>query len=79
MLEKGQRRRYQHGRTIECPSQGVEDHEWKTYSTFGEVESGDKVLAPSIEGEMAGDGDGGQNRDDNGMDGIASGGSINSE
>ena len=29
--------------------------------------------------EMAGDGDGGRNRDNDGMDGIASSGSIDSE
>ena len=51
---------------------------------FGEVESAEKAIAPSVEGERAGDGDGGRNGDDRDggqdgdVDGATSGSSIDS-
>jgi len=45
---------------------------------FGEVESGDEPIAASVEGERAGDGDGGRNGDVGDVDGTTSGGDADS-
>ncbi|KIM51077.1 hypothetical protein SCLCIDRAFT_33747 [Scleroderma citrinum Foug A] len=45
---------------------------------FGEVESGDEVIAPSVEGKGAVDGNGDQDGDGGGVDGTTSGGGIHS-
>jgi len=46
---------------------------------FGRPESGDEAIAPSVEGERAGDGDGGGYRDVGDVDSMTSGGDIDSK
>ena len=45
---------------------------------FGQVESGDEAIVPSVEGEGAVNGDGDRDGDGGGMDGTTSGGGVHS-